>query len=158
MGYDTHIMIGFVSKGNKEAELDLDNPFDDGSGYPSKKDDDGNTLYTGRIEHYFMSSVEMDLCKIYDSSLNLVHDKYKSNPFLGEDHFVYVYMKDGNTQFKKDSYGDNLIPAPFSEVLEAVRKDCREDGYRYRRYQWLKGLMESMEDDSKNLVCVFYGS
>jgi hypothetical protein len=156
MGYDTHIMIGSVGSERREEIQDLDNPFDDGSGYPSKKDADGNVLYTGRMEHYFMSYVEMDLCKIYDSSLNLVHSKYQSDPFLGEDHFVYVYMKDGNTQFVEDSYGDNLIPAPFSEVLEAVKKDCKRDNYR--RFQWLKGLMESMEDDSENLVCAFYGS
>jgi len=157
MGYETHVIIGELGNEMNEYEDDLDNPFEDGSGYPHKKDDKGRLIRTGRFERYLMIGAEMCMGKIYDSALDSVHTHYKKNPHL-PDHIVYCYMKDGNSRFKEDGYGDPLIIAPFIDVMEAVREDV--DRSDYRRFKWLLSLMDSMEDNISErwVCCAFYGS
>jgi len=156
MGYDTHLIIGRIALEREEIEKDLNKPYEDGSGYEYKKDKKGNPLLTGRTECWLDIYAEISLCKIYKSALDSVHTQYKESPLLGKDHFVFVYQKDGNTQYTKDPYGDPLIVAPFQEVLDAVRKDSGR--CEYRRFKWLLALLESMKDEKEELVCAFYGS
>jgi len=163
MGYETHIMVGYLNTENSRPEWqeDKNKPYEDGSGFPPLLDEEGNEVLTGRLLTYFSVYAEMNLCKIYDSCLFKLHDKYKKTPMLAENQFVYVYMKDGNTEFIEDSYGDRLVVVPFLEALEAARKDAEKDKDGYRRFQWIKDLLESMQgsEDMKNeLTCVFYGS
>jgi len=156
MGYNTHIMIGIIGTPSPEHERDMDKPYDDGSGYEYKKGENGGYVETGRMESFFIEYASMAMCKIYDSALSDVHSKYlkatKDNP----DFVIYRYGSDGNTRIEEDSYGEPMVLAPLKEVLEAVQKDEKNDVYR--RFKWLKGLLESMSDDNEKLVCIFYGS
>ena len=158
MGYNTHIIIGRLDSRHPlpERKKDLNKPYSDGSGFETLLDEEGNEVLTGRIRFYFDTYAEMDLCKIYDSHLSKLHDRYKRTPMLAENQFVEVYMKDGNSTFEEDPYGDRLIVVPFLEALEAARKDAESNDYR--RYQWIKALLESMEDCAGELTCIFYGS
>jgi len=159
MGYDTHIVIGKLSKNQyPEYKLDMDNPYEDGSGYPALRDKDGKYIETGRTKQFFIPMVSVDLCKIYDSEIEKIHKAYLNvAKETIEENVVYFYHSDGNTQFDEDNYGDPLVVAPFNEVLEAARKDAENNDYR--RFKWLLGLMENMKDSIEdNVVCVFYGS
>ena len=159
MGYDTHIIIGRLdSHPLPEREKNLNKPYADGSGFETLLDEEGNEVFTGRVRFYFDTYAEMDLCKIYDSHLFKLHDRYKRTPMLKKNGFVEVYMKDGNTTFEEDAYGDRLVVVPFTEALEAAREDAEANRDDYRRYQWVKGLLESMNDSAKELTCIFYGS
>jgi len=160
MGYNTHIVVGHLSKNPlPEYVKDKNKPYADGSGFEVLKDEKGNKVFTGEVRSYFDPYVEMDMSKIYDSHLSLLHNRYKETPMLKENEFVDLYMKDGNTSFREDVYGNPLIAIPFLEVLKAARKDAKENGYR--RYKWIKDLLESMqgsEDMENELTCLFYGS
>jgi hypothetical protein len=156
MGYDTHIAIGRLGLPFEEAKDDLTKPYEDGSGYECLRDENGDYVLTGITSHSFDPYVEVNLCKIYNSHLSKVHEKYKDSPLMDETNLVYIYQKDGNTRFEEDYYGDKLILAPFEEVFEAVKKDAEKD--EYRRFRWLKSAMMSMEDNKSELHCIFYGS
>ena len=159
MGYNTHIIIGRLdSHPLPERKKDLNKPYSDGSGFETLLDEEGNEVFTGRIRFYFNTYAEMNLCKIYDSRLSALHNRYKRTPMLKENEFVGVFMKDGNTFFEEDPYGDRLEVVPFTEALEAAREDAKVNRDDYRRYQWVKGLLESMNDSAKELTCLFYGS
>jgi len=162
MGYDTHIMIGHLSTHPRpEREKDKSKPYADGSGFKTLLDEKGEEVLTGRLLMYFSIYAEIDLCKIYDSCISKLHEKYKKTSMMKENEFAYVFMKDGNTQFEEDAYGDRLIVVPFLEALEAARKDAKKNESGYRRYKWVKDLLESMqgsEDMENELTCVFYGS
>ena len=160
MGYDTHIIIGRLDMNSDYPEYkhDLSKPYSDGSGFEYLLDESGEKIATGSTRLYFSIYAEMDLCKIYDSRLSALHDRYKRTPMLKENEFVGVYMKDGNTFFEEDPYGDRLAVVPFAEALEAAREDAEANRDDYRRYQWVKGLLESMNDSAKELTCIFYGS
>jgi hypothetical protein len=156
MGYETHIILGSLREPMNELELDMENPFDDGSGYPYKKDEKGNYINTGRQEQYIMSYAEVNLCKIYDSHLDKLIQKFRKAQGKNPDTFIYRYHSDGDTRWTEDNYGDPLVSIPFDLVLNAVRKDVEENDYR--RYRWLLGLMEAMKEDHSEISCVFYGS
>jgi len=158
MGYETHIVIGFLGDPVPELAKDLTNPYEDGSGYPYKKDKAGNPIKTGRMQRYLMPAVHLDLSKIDYSNLDLLHDKYLKVTEENQNEFVYFYHSDRCTEFSEDNYGDPLVLVPFKDVLEAVRTDVQNSDYR--RFRWLLGLMEAMAltDNSKHLVCVFYGT
>jgi len=159
MGYDTHIIIGRLDPHPlPEREKNLNKPYADGSGFETLLDEEGNEVFTGRVRFYFNTYAEMDMCKIYDSHLSKLHDRYKRTPMLKKNGFVEVYMKDGNTSFEEDAYGDSLVVVPFFETLAAARKDVERDGGEYRRYGWIKGMLESMRESEKELTCIFYGS
>jgi len=157
MGYDTHIVIGELTKiPVEEYKRDLDRPYLDGSGFEYEVDAEGSPVPTGRLKSYLLPAVHFDMCKIYDSNLEALHHKHKKMVGEKPQQVVYFFHSDGNTEFIEDGYGDPLITIPFDEVLQAVCLDAEYGAYR--RYHWLKGLLEAMESTkSDNTVCVFYG-
>jgi len=156
MGYETHVVIGHLKDPEPEYEEDKDNPFDDGSGYPYKRDENGNLIPTGHTKRRLQPYANLHLCKISNSVLGRLHARHLMEVKKNGSEFVFFYHSDGNTEFTKDNYGDPLVPVPLAEVLEVVRKDAEENDYR--RFQWLKALLESMKDDPEELTCAFYGS
>lgn len=152
MGYDTHVVLGMLHDPKPEYKEDLAHPFDDGSGYHFLKDENGERVLTGRVLQYLEVYASLDLCHIYDSHLERLVRKHKKEINKGNT-VTYFYGPDGNLRIKEDPYGELLVPVPLPEVLEAVRKDTNE----YRRFRWLKGLLESLEDES-DVTCVFYGT
>lgn len=156
MGYETHIVIGHLQDPEPEYEENRDNPFKDGSGYPYKKDKNGDLIPTGRTKRCLIPYVHVDLHKLYYAATDLLHTEYRKKTKENVNEFIFFYHSDGNTEFTEDNYGDPLVPIPFVEVLEAVCKDAEKDDHR--RIRWLRALLESMEDDAEELTCVFYGS
>lgn len=112
-------------------------------------------VHTWNSNPYFMVVAEVDLCK------------------TGEDwnyHFnngieVYFYGTNGNTEIKKDSYGDKLkaIPAKnFLPILKEAWKKSKKDftgwSYGYRRfYIALKTLEAFCRTFKKDGYIFLYG-
>lgn len=156
MGYETHVMIGFLSEPRDEWEEDKEHPYDDGSGYPPLKDKDGNPVLTGRKRRYFLPDAEIDLMTIYDTALSRLHDRYAKKAKENTKERVFFYGRDGNTRVMADRYGDPLVPVPLKKILEAAREDAEESDYR--RIHWLRALLESMAEDDEKRTCIFYGT
>ena len=159
MGYDTHIAVVQLIEPMPEYVEDKDNPYDDGSGYPYKKDENGNLIRTGRTEITGLIICEMDLCKLdYNGHLSKVHSQSlkKAKDHL-EVQFYSRYGTDGNTKMIEDSYGDPLHVVDFDEVLKALRVDCAEN--EYRRIHWALALLESMKGNvGSNVGIMMWGS
>ena len=158
MGYDTHIVLGNLCSPCPEMVRDTEKPFEDGSGFPHKRDEEGRSIPTGRVKHYFMPAVSIKLGKIYHTSLEEVHTKYKElarKKLTGE--YVYFYHSNGNTEFSEDSYGDPLAAVPFNVVREAVLEDIKKNRI-YRQFHWLAGLLEAMSEEAGEMSCLLYGS
>ena len=154
MGYNTHVVLGILQDPQPEYKEDLAHPYDDGSGYPTLKNENGERILTGRTLHQLEVYASMDLCNTYDSHLQKLVYKYKEK--TKEEHsVVFFYDTDGDTRIKEDPYGELLVPIPLQEVLETVQKDVERNDYR--RFKWLHNLLESMKDDSE-ITCVFYGT
>lgn len=154
MGYEVMALIGRLEEPEPEYERDLNHPFDDGSGYPYLTDENGDRVPTGRFQQYFSIYAQMDLSKIgYGSTLTRTIKEHRKKT-EERNAFPYCYT-DGNRELKGDPYGSHLVPVPFDEALEAVRKDMETDDYR--RLRWFAGLLEAMEQYKDELTCVFYG-
>lgn len=149
MGYETKLYIGRSCHSMDEAakgEL----IFKDGEAYrPYLKDENGDTVRTGRKEIYFEVYAMIDLCKCgADSEISKVDWRNK------ESDSVVWYFYNGDNEIKEDSYGDIPKPVKLNIVLEALRKDTEKEDYR--RFKWAVSLLESMKDDEE-IEILFYG-
>jgi hypothetical protein len=150
MGYENRLFIGRSCHSSDELRQE-DLIISDGEAYrPYSRDDDGNTVPTGRKGIYFQVMAMIDLCKCgYDSEISKIDWKNK------EMESVFWYFYYGSEETKEDHYGETPKPVIIKTVLDALRKDSeRED---YRRFKWAIALLESMEKDSENLQVLFYG-
>jgi len=155
MGYEVMAMIGRLEKPEPAYKEDLENPFDDGSGYPYLKDEDGNRIPAGHMEQYFSLYAQIDLSKIaYGGNLSKTIKEYREKT-KEQNSFPYCYPGFNARKMTKDPYGETLVPIPLETALEAVKKEMETDDYR--RLRWFKELLETMKDEKEDLVCVFYG-
>jgi len=157
MGYEIKCFIGKSGQASPEWALS-DKRYKDDSGFEPLKDAKGNTLYTGRTEHWFQIMAMVDLCKLgyQDDALNrLIHQSHKTAKDAIKTNVYYFYGEDGNTQVKEDRYGDGMWPVPVKDVLEAMKSV--EDAQTYRRLVWAIALLEAMAKDPANLQVLFYG-
>jgi hypothetical protein len=158
MGYEIELLIGRSCLPSDELEQDKTKPFEDGSGFPYKKDRNGNYIKTGRVEKWFCVYAALDLCKLgYDEhALNLLLKRTHLAANAVKNHLVhYFYGHDGNTRFTQDRYGEPLYPVPIKEVLSAVKELSQDD--EYRRLKWADALLSSMANDHEQLEVIFFG-
>ena len=158
MGYDTHIVVVQECSPMAEYQLDKTKPYSDGSGYPAKKDENNHHIKTGRNEIALLDIASIDLCKIGDSHLNKVHGDALAKAKEHQTEKFYYRYGSNNSKITEDPYGDPLCVAPMADCLEALQKDCNEDGYR--RNEWALALLTSIEDSdvSDKFSVAFYGS
>lgn len=159
MEYEIKMIIGRATDARPEIERDLSLKFSDGSGHPSKKDEEGQLVKTGRAERYFMVYAELDLCKLgyQDDALNrLIKKSHEDAKRFWSKEFCYFYGTDGNTEITEDCYGEHFWPVPIEDVLAAINEsiDPKEP---YRRLTWAKALLEVMANDSEKLTVLFWG-
>lgn len=159
MGYEIKLLIGkSLLRGDEHAE-DKEHPFDDGSGFPYLKDENGDYVKTGRKESWFQIMAELDLCKLgyQDDPLNkLISDTIKKAKDNADSELLYFYGTDGNTRYTEDRYGDPCGAVAIQEVVKAIHL-LPPETMEYRRLKWAKALLEAMADDSEQLEVVFYG-
>lgn len=156
MGYEIKMLVGKTALHGMEHELDKENPFKDGSGFPYKKDKRGDYIETGRKEAWFQIMAEVDLCKLgyQEDVLNRLidqsHDKKRA-----EKEVVYFYGTDGNTRYMQDRYDSPMFAVPIKKVLDAMKQT--EGAKTYRRLVWAIALLEAMASDEEQLEVMFWG-
>lgn len=78
----------------------------------------------------------------------------------------WIYADDGNTEVRKDRYGDCLKEAKIQDVVDFIRKKEEElQSLGYKLYQFYPGLHIlyhtligfTQKNTWKNLVCLHYG-
>ncbi|MCP4976774.1 MAG: hypothetical protein GY931_11485 [Maribacter sp.] len=75
---------------------------------------------------------------------------------ISEDTVYYWYYDGLDAPKYEDRYGDKLKPVPISVVINALRKDVKQDDYG--RYKWALALLRSMERDKEdNIGVLLYG-
>lgn len=159
MGYEIKLIVGKASHPCTEYEVEDQAILDDNLAYfPTKKDEKGAYIETGRIEVYFQTYAMVDLC-CPGPDTHLLKLDWKNT----DKHVVWYFYEDGNTAVKQDGYGDSPQPIPVEEVIEALEKDLVEslEGYPgsegdpdsggYRRFKWAIALLKSMDDDTQVL-------
>lgn len=153
------LFIGKSCLRGDELERDKEHPFSDGSGFPYKKDADGNYIKTGRTEAWFKIMAEIELCKLgyqKDALNTLISETQKTARENKHRERFYVYGLDGNQEFETDPCGDPLSPVPVKSVLQAM-ESSRVETDPYRRTEWAIALLSVMAKDPENLEVMFWG-
>lgn len=153
MGYEVKLLVGQACGREKKAKRSSHPEIDgDSIYYPYLKDLDGNFVYDGSYETYFMVTAHIDLCKPgYESSI-LAALRKNEDP----NHEYYYYGSDGSTRISEDCYGDKSDIHSLGEIIEALKKDVLNDDYR--RFKWALSLLESIRDnEGDDMKVMWYG-
>src|SRR6056300_1619363 len=132
MGYESKLYIGELHKIEDCYKEDKENPFEDGSGFPYLKDENGDLIPDGNKEQWLHLFGMIDLSKCGNCKLLEVVSEFRQE--LDDNLYPFIFGSDGNTQIKEDCYGDKLVPVPLTEVLVALKEDAKRDDYR--RFKW----------------------
>ena len=152
MGYETRLLIGRSTtphKGVKKGDYFLDEYNNLDREYI--KGEDGEFIYTDRMESYFMIYATIDLCKVGCLLPNEL--RFNTNP---DKHVNYWY--EGGKECMEDSYGKYPSVVKLNVVLDAIKELQEENGDEpYRRFDWAIALLESMSKGKEELEVLLVG-
>jgi len=159
MGYEIRMRIGWL--GSKQREIKRSPVYKvEESGekayvwYPSEKKENGDLIFTKRMERHMFLVAMVDLCKIGTGPLSdLVRKSVVKDKNLRS---VIKWFDGPNSDCDKDAYGDSFKPVSLSAVIKALKEELK--GEPYNRFSYALALCEAVKaDNTRNCIVLFEG-